>query len=128
MDAAVAPRVACSDSWPHAIASGESASVSASVSASRNLMFSITNAILIVELLAVLALSFTGIIVARKKGTELIGVYTVSMMADFGGGTIHDLLIGNYPLYWLTHLSYALMRLGFALASSLLGAAFYDNK
>ena len=91
-------------------------------------MFSISNSIAIVELLGVLAFAFTGIIEARKKGMDLIGVYTVSMIAAFGGGTIRDLLIGNYPLYWITHSGYALMLLGFAVASSLLGAAFYENK
>ena len=91
-------------------------------------MFSINNSIAIVELFGVLAFAFTGIIEARKKGMDLIGVYTVSMIAAFGGGTIRDLLIGNYPLYWITHSGYALMLLGFAVASSLLGAAFYENK
>ena len=90
-------------------------------------MLSITNSIALVELLGVLAFAFTGIIEARKKGMDLIGVYTVSMIAAFGGGTIRDLLIGNYPLYWITHSAYALMLLGFAIASSLLGATFYDN-
>ena len=91
-------------------------------------MFSIVNSIAIVELLGVLAFAFTGIIEARKKGMDLIGVYTVSMIAAFGGGTIRDILIGNYPLYWITHSGYALMLLGFALASSFFGAAFYENK
>ena len=90
-------------------------------------MLSITNSIALVELLGVLAFAFTGIIEARKKGMDLIGVYTVSMIAAFGGGTIRDLLIGNYPLFWITHSAYALMLLGFAIASSLLGAAFYEN-
>jgi len=89
---------------------------------------SIAHSIEVVELLGVLAFAFTGIIEARKKGMDLFGVYTVSMIAAFGGGTIRDLLIGNYPLYWITHSSFALMLLGFALASSLLGARFYENK
>ncbi len=91
-------------------------------------MFSVTNSIALIELLGVLAFAFTGIIEARKKGMDLIGVYTVSMIAAFGGGTIRDLLIGNYPLYWITHSGYALLLLGFAVAYSLIGAAFYDNK
>jgi uncharacterized membrane protein YeiH len=49
------------------------------------------------------------------------------MIAAFGGGTIRDLLIGNYPLYWIDHSGYAIMLFGFALASASLGAAFYDN-
>ena len=92
------------------------------------MILSVSNSIALVELLGVLAFAFTGIIEARKKGMDLIGAYTVSMIAAFGGGTIRDLLIGNYPLYWIMHSGYALMLLGFALASSLLGAAFYENK
>jgi uncharacterized membrane protein YeiH len=90
-------------------------------------MCSITNSIALIELLGVLAFAFTGIIEARKKGMDLIGVYTVSMIAAFGGGTIRDLLIGNYPLFWIEHSSYAIILFGFALASAALGAAFYDN-
>jgi uncharacterized membrane protein YeiH len=92
------------------------------------MILSVSNSIALVELLGVLAFAFTGIIEARKKGMDLFGVYTVSMIAAFGGGTMRDLFIGNYPLYWIAHSGYALMLLGFALASSLLGAAFYENK
>lgn len=91
------------------------------------MILSVSNSIAIVELLGVLAFAFTGIIEARKKGMDLIGVYTVSMIAAFGGGTIRDLLIGNYPLYWITHSGYAMLLFGFALASASLGAAFYGN-
>ena len=79
---------------------------------------SVGNSIALVELLGVLAFAFTGIIEARKKGMDLIGVYTVSMIAAFGGGTVRDILIGNYPLYWIAHSDYALMLLGFAVVSS----------
>ncbi len=89
---------------------------------------SIAQSVAIVELLGVLSFAFTGIIEARKKGMDLFGAYAVSMIAAFGGGTIRDLLIGNYPLYWITHSGYALILLGFAVASSLLGATFYENK
>ena len=89
---------------------------------------SVSSSIAIIELLGVLAFAFTGIIEARKKGMDLIGVYTVSMIAAFGGGTIRDLLIGNHPLFWIEHSGYAIMLFGFALASASLGAAFYENK
>jgi uncharacterized membrane protein YeiH len=91
------------------------------------MILSVSNSIALVELSGVLAFAFTGIIEARKKGMDLIGVYTVSMIAAFGGGTIRDLLIGNYPLFWIEHSGYAIMLFGFALASASLGATFYDN-
>ena len=79
------------------------------------------------ELLGVLAFAFTGIIEARKKGMDLIGVYTVSMMSAFGGGTIRDLIIGYYPLYWVQHSAYALLLLGFAIVAAPLSSSFYEN-
>jgi uncharacterized membrane protein YeiH len=85
------------------------------------------NSIVLVELLGVLAFAFTGIIEARKKGMDLVGVYTVSMITAFGGGTVRDLLIGHYPLYWIEHSGYALMLLGFAVASAPLATAVYEN-
>ena len=60
------------------------------------MILSVSNSIALVELLGVLAFAFTGIIEARKKGMDLFGAYAVSMVAAFGGGTIRDLLIGNY--------------------------------
>jgi uncharacterized membrane protein YeiH len=90
-------------------------------------IFSQTNALALVELLGVLAFAFTGIIEARKKGMDLIGVYTVSMITAFGGGTVRDLMIGHYPLYWVQHSGYALMLLGFAIAAAPLSAVFYEN-
>jgi uncharacterized membrane protein YeiH len=91
------------------------------------MILSVSNSIALVELLGVLAFAFTGIIEARKKGMDLIGVYTVSMIAAFGGGTIRDLLIGNYPLFWIMHSGFAMVLFGFALVSASLGATFYDN-
>jgi uncharacterized membrane protein YeiH len=92
------------------------------------MILSVSNSIALVELLGVLAFAFTGIIEARKKGMDIFGVYTVSMIAAFGGGTIRDLFIANYPLFWIKHSGYAMLLLAFSVASSLLGAAFYENK
>ena len=91
------------------------------------MILSVSNSIALIELLGVLAFAFTGIIEARKKRMDLVGVYAVSMIAAFGGGTIRDLLINHYPLYWIAHSGYALMLLGFAIISSMLGAVFYNN-
>ena len=92
-----------------------------------NVIFSQLNALVIIELLGVLAFAFTGIIEARKKGMDIIGVYTVSMITAFGGGTVRDLMIGHYPLYWVQHSSYALMLLGFVIVAAPLPANFYEN-
>jgi uncharacterized membrane protein YeiH len=85
------------------------------------------NILALIELLGVLAFAFTGIIEARKKDMDIIGVYTVSMITAFGGGTLRDVMIGQYPLYWVQHSGYALMLLGFSIAATPLPAKFYQN-
>jgi uncharacterized membrane protein YeiH len=90
-------------------------------------IFSQAHALALIELLGVLAFAFTGIIEARKKNMDLIGVYTVSMITAFGGGTVRDLMIGHYPLYWVQHSGYALILLGFAVAAASLSSSFYEN-
>ena len=91
------------------------------------MIFSQSNALALVELLGVLAFAFTGIIEARKKGMDVIGVYTVSMITAFGGGTVRDIMIGHYPLYWVQHSGYALMLLVIALVATPLPIKFYEN-
>ena len=91
------------------------------------MIFSQTNALNTVELFGIIAFAFTGIIEARKKGMDIIGVYTVSMITAFGGGTIRDLMIGHYPLYWVQHSGYALILLGFSIATAPLSTVFYEN-
>ena len=91
------------------------------------MIFTQTNILALIELLGVLAFAFTGIIEARKKSMDIIGVYTVSMITAFGGGTLRDIMIGHYPLYWVQHSAYALMLLGFSIAATPLPAKFYQN-
>ena len=92
-----------------------------------NVILSKLNALALIELLGILAFAFTGIIEARKKGMDIIGVYTVSMITAFGGGTLRDLMIGHYPLYWVQHSASALMLLGFVIIAALLPAVFFEN-
>ncbi len=92
------------------------------------MFFSQTNALALLEFLGILAFAFTGIIEARKKGMDIIGVYTVSMITAFGGGIVRDVIIGHYPLYWVQHSGYSLLLLGFAVSAATLSDVFYENR
>lgn len=91
------------------------------------MIFSQLNVLALIELLGVLAFAFTGIIEAHKKGMDIIGIYTVSMITAFGGGTVRDVMIGHYPLYWVQHSGYALMLLAFSIVAALFSANFFEN-
>ncbi|HMT12483.1 MAG TPA: TRIC cation channel family protein, partial [Ignavibacteria bacterium] len=56
---------------------------------------------------------------ARRKQMDIIGTYSVAMVTAFGGGTLRDLLIGHYPLFWMQNYNYPLFILGLSVISIL---------
>lgn len=69
----------------------------------------------IVEILAVVAAALSGIIEARRKNMDIIGVYFVALVTAFGGGTVRDVLLNRSPLFWIEHGNYPLIILGLSL-------------
>lgn len=57
----------------------------------------------IIEAAAILVFAYSGLIHARRSGFDLVGILTIGFVTAFGGGTIRDVLLGNHPLYWITH-------------------------
>ncbi len=72
-----------------------------------------------IEIIGIFAFALTGIIEARKKGMDLVGVYAVAMVTAFGGGTLRDLVLNRYPLFWVEHYWYPVILL---FLSALAGA------
>jgi uncharacterized membrane protein YeiH len=56
-----------------------------------------------IEILAVLAFAYSGVIEARRSGFDYVGVLTVALVTAFGGGTLRDVLLDRHPLYWIEH-------------------------
>ncbi len=72
-----------------------------------------------IEIIGIFAFALSGIIEARKKGMDLVGVYAVGMVTAFGGGTLRDLVLGRHPLFWVEHYWYPVILL---FLSALAGA------
>lgn len=70
-----------------------------------------------IEILGIFAFAITGIIEARRKQMDIIGTYSVAMVTAFGGGTLRDVLIDHYPLFWMQNYNYPIMILGLAVFS-----------
>ncbi len=79
----------------------------------------IDSALKLIEILATIAFALTGIIEARKKKMDLIGVYMVSMVTAFGGGTVRDMCIQHYPLFWIRNDEYPIGLLALCVCSML---------
>jgi uncharacterized membrane protein YeiH len=45
--------------------------------------------------------AITGVLAARGKRIDLFGVLVLALVTSFGGGTVRDLLVGDFPVVWL---------------------------
>lgn len=72
------------------------------------------------ELLAVVSAAAFGVLLARSKGMDVVGVLSVAFIVAFGGGTLRDVLLDRRPLFWIESEHYAWIVFGLALGASLL--------
>lgn len=75
--------------------------------------------LLVIEFLGVVTFALSGIVEARRKQMDLVGVYVVALITAFGGGTLRDLFIDRTPLFWVENQGYAILILAMALTAFL---------
>jgi uncharacterized membrane protein YeiH len=73
----------------------------------------------LIEFLGIITFALSGIIEARRKRMDLVGVYTVALIAAFGGGTLRDLILDRTPLFWVANQGYAILILVLSLGAFL---------
>src|SRR5512141_1039245 len=81
-----------------------------------------------IEILGLIAFALTGIYEARKKGMDLIGVYTVGMITAFGGGSLRDMTLNRHPLFWIQHYEYPILLLGLSIVSTVKIEELFNKK
>jgi uncharacterized membrane protein YeiH len=59
---------------------------------------------------------------------DIIGVYSVAMITAFGGGSLRDVILGRYPLFWVAHYEYAILVLVLSIAGALVIIEMYNKK
>ncbi|MDC0535668.1 trimeric intracellular cation channel family protein [Francisellaceae bacterium] len=55
----------------------------------------------IITYIAVVAICISGVIAAYTKRINLMGCILIGSITAFGGGTIRDILLDRYPIYWI---------------------------
>ena len=55
----------------------------------------------VVQWIAIILSASTGVYDARRHGLDYFGALVIAAIVAVGGGTIRDLLLGRYPLFWL---------------------------
>ena len=73
--------------------------------------------LLFIEYLAVIVSSIYGVLLAARKGMDVMGVFAVAFAVAFGGGTLRDLFLDRTPLFWIGNPHYPMITLGIAVFS-----------
>jgi uncharacterized membrane protein YeiH len=81
-----------------------------------------------IEVLGIIAFALTGIYQARRKGMDIVGVYTVGMITAFGGGSVRDLTLDRHPLFWIQHYEYAVLLLVLSMVSTMKIEQLFNKK
>ena len=80
------------------------------------------NLLTFIEAVGVFAFALSGLLEARRRDMDLVGLFVVALVAAFGGGTLRDLLLDRSPLFWIEYDSYAIAILGLSTLFALLPA------
>ena len=69
----------------------------------------------LLDLAGVAVFAVSGVLAARSKGLDLFGVIVIAAIAAVGGGTLRDLLLNRYPIFWITDARYLTVTIASAL-------------
>lgn len=59
-----------------------------------------------VYLIAITAEAMSGALAAGRRNMDMFGVSLIAFITALGGGTVRDMLLGNYPVTWTQHPPY----------------------
>jgi uncharacterized membrane protein YeiH len=77
----------------------------------------------VITILGLASFTISGVIEAKRKDMDAFGCMSVAFITALGGGTIRDVLLDRYPLFWIVNQRYAIGI--FALAAlTFYGARF----
>ncbi|MGE3172511.1 MAG: trimeric intracellular cation channel family protein [Planctomycetota bacterium] len=72
------------------------------------------------QYLAVISAGLYGVLQARSKGMDAVGVCWVAFLVAFGGGTLRDVLLDRQPLFWIEHEHYTWTLFAIAVLGAVL--------
>jgi uncharacterized membrane protein YeiH len=73
----------------------------------------------LLSLLGVAVFAASGALAAGRKNFDLFGVMVIALVTAVGGGTLRDLLLERYPIFWVqdpAHLTVIIAAAGLTLA------------
>lgn len=69
------------------------------------------------DLAGVAVFAASGVLAARDRDLDLLGVIVVAAITAIGGGTLRDLLLNRHPIFWVTDAWYLVVIIASALVT-----------
>ncbi|OEY65329.1 trimeric intracellular cation channel family protein [Marinobacter sp. X15-166B] len=70
-------------------------------------------------MIAITAEAMSGALAAGRRNMDMFGVALIAFITALGGGTVRDVVLGNFPVTWTQHPSYIYLTIGAGLATML---------
>jgi uncharacterized membrane protein YeiH len=81
-----------------------------------------SNFLNIIDILGTFAFAVSGVFSAMEKKLDVFGILIIAFVTAIGGGTIRDVLVGNFPVNWLQNDITILLIFVSAIATMLFGS------
>lgn len=76
--------------------------------------------LLYIYLIAITAEAMSGALAAGRRNMDMFGVAFIAFITALGGGTVRDMLLGNYPVTWTQNPMYIHLTISAGLATMLM--------
>ena len=63
----------------------------------------------LIDILGTAAFSISGVFAAMQKKLDIFGIFIIAFITAIGGGTIRDVLIGDFPVSWMRSHNYPIV-------------------
>jgi len=84
--------------------------------------------LLYIYLIAITAEAMSGALTAGRRNMDLFGVALIAFITALGGGTVRDILLGNFPVSWTQHPSYIYLTLSAGISTMFLAKFMHHVK
>ena len=64
------------------------------------------NYLYFLDMFGVVSFAVTGSLLGQKKNLDPFGIVVISVITAIGGGTIRDIILNHYPIFWIRDISY----------------------
>jgi uncharacterized membrane protein YeiH len=71
----------------------------------------------VLDLVGVAVFAVSGALAAGRRRLDLLGVIVLATVTAIGGGTIRDILLARYPIFWLVDPAYLVVIIASGLAT-----------